>query len=81
MTIKTFPGTNEMRRIMGWEDASSTAIELLRRLDETGSINSAAKVMGLSYKSAWQKLDQLNNIVPYPLITKQAGGAAGEGLC
>jgi len=64
---------------MGWEITSTTAIELLRKLDQTGSINSAAKAVGLSYKSAWQKLEALNNIVPYPLLNKQTGGSGGGG--
>lgn len=64
---------------MGWEASSTTAIELLRKLDQTGSINSAAKAVGLSYKSAWLKLEQLNNIVPYPLLNKQTGGSGGGG--
>lgn len=78
MMKQMIPGPEEIRRIMGWE-ISTTAIELLQMLDQTGSINSAAKAMGISYKSAWQKLDQLNNIVPYPLIAKQAGGSGGGG--
>ncbi|WP_245694948.1 TOBE domain-containing protein [Desulforhopalus singaporensis] len=79
MDGKSVPGTDEMRKIMGWEISSITAVELLRRLDQTGSINSAAKAVGLSYKSAWQKLEQLNNIVPYPLVSKQTGGSGGGG--
>jgi molybdate transport system regulatory protein len=69
---------NEICQIMGWS-ASSPAIELLKVLDQTGSINSAAKAVGLSYKSAWQKLDQINNLLPYPLVNKQTGGSGGGG--
>jgi len=78
-TRQKIPAANEIRRIMGWEITSTTAIELLRKLDQTGSINSAAKAVGLSYKSAWQKLEQLNNLVPYPLLSKQTGGSGGGG--
>ena len=72
-------GASEIRRIMGWEISSAVGIELLRKLDQTGSINSAAKAIGVSYKSAWQKLEQLNNIVPFPLLNKQTGGSGGGG--
>lgn len=79
MNRQALPRIHELRKIMGWEVSSTTAIDLLCKLDQTGSINSAAKEVGLSYKSAWQKLDQLNNIVTYPLITKQTGGSGGGG--
>jgi molybdate transport system regulatory protein len=29
-------------------------VELLERIEETGSINKAAKEMGMSYKKAWE---------------------------
>jgi molybdate transport system regulatory protein len=64
--------------LLGWP-ASNQALELLKKLDETGSINSAAKALGISYKSAWQKLDALNNLLPYPLLHKQTGGTGGGG--
>lgn len=79
MNKQSVTGVSEMRRIMGWENAGTAAIELLRKIEQTGSINSAAKAIGLSYKSAWQKLEQLNNIVPYPLLHKQTGGSGGGG--
>lgn len=63
---------------MGWSSHSPT-IELLSVLDSTGSINSAAKAVGLSYKSAWQKIEQINNLLPYSLVVKQTGGSGGGG--
>ncbi len=78
--MKTHPCTpeNEIREILGWSSDSPT-IELLRVLERTGSINSAAKAVGLSYKSAWQKIEQVNNLLPYPLVVKQTGGSGGGG--
>jgi len=69
---------SEIREILGWS-SDSPAIELLSVLDRTGSINSAAKAVGLSYKSAWQKIEQINNLLPYPLVVKQTGGSGGGG--
>jgi molybdate transport repressor ModE-like protein len=37
------------------------------------SINSAAQSLGKQYKSAWQKLDQIVNLLPYPLVKKRTG--------
>ncbi|BDD86513.1 TOBE domain-containing protein [Desulfofustis limnaeus] len=57
----------------------SQIIELLTALDRTGSINRAARDVGLQYKSAWVKLEQINNLLPFPLLKKQAGGSGGGG--
>ncbi|TKB25209.1 LysR family transcriptional regulator [Desulfopila sp. IMCC35006] len=65
-------------QIMGWT-AARPAVLLLQALERTGSINSAAQVLGIQYKSAWQKLDQINNLLPYPLVVKRAGGSGGGG--
>jgi molybdate transport system regulatory protein len=64
--------------LLGWSSGNQT-IELLQKLNETGSINSAAKAIGISYKSAWQKLDAVNNLLPYSLLRKQTGGVGGGG--
>ncbi|WP_136799100.1 TOBE domain-containing protein [Desulfosediminicola ganghwensis] len=64
--------------IMGWT-ANNTTVLLLEALDETGSINKAAQQVGLQYKSAWQKLDRMNNILPFQLYIKKTGGSGGGG--
>ncbi|WP_417916750.1 TOBE domain-containing protein [Candidatus Electronema sp. JC] len=64
--------------IIGWP-GSSPATQLLQALEKTGSINGAAQAVGMQYKSAWQKLDQISNLLPYPLLTKRAGGSGGGG--
>ena len=79
MTEKDMSTVHDIRKIMGWEPAANLPIELLQKLDQTGSINRAAKAVGISYKAAWQRLEQLNNIVPYPLLNKQTGGSGGGG--
>ena len=69
---------NTIYQIMGWT-AGKPAILLLQALERTGSINSAAQSLGMQYKSAWQKLDQINNLLPYPLVVKRTGGSGGGG--
>lgn len=64
--------------IIGWSGSSPT-VQLLQALEEVGSINGAAQAVGMQYKSAWQKLDQISNLLPYPLLAKRAGGSGGGG--
>lgn len=64
--------------IIGWSGSSPT-VRLLQALEEVGSINGAAQAVGIQYKSAWQKLDQISNLLPYPLLAKRAGGSGGGG--
>jgi len=54
-------------------------IELLSLIDETGSISSAARTMGMSYKGAWQAVDAMNNLADKPLVERMTGGKHGGG--
>lgn len=78
METQTIRQEINISEIMGWS-TTSQSIELLKALESTGSINSAAKSVGLQYKSAWQKIEQINNLLPYPLVNKQTGGNGGGG--
>ena len=54
-------------------------VELLERIVETGSINQAAKQMGMSYKKAWEMVNSLNAQAKKPLVVTQTGGEKGGG--
>jgi len=54
-------------------------VELLERIDDTGSISQAAKQMHMSYKKAWEIINALNTQAAHPLVVKQTGGAKGGG--
>ena len=54
-------------------------LELLEHIDATGSISSAATVMGMSYKAAWEAVEQINNLSEQPLVERKAGGQKGGG--
>lgn len=54
-------------------------INLLKAIDEQGSINQAAKQMKLSYKGAWQIIERANNLAPKILINTATGGSHGGG--
>ena len=66
-------------RLVGTLD--SRMIDLLRSIDQSGSINKAAKQIGLSYKGAWQMIERANNLAPKVLITTTTGGSKGGGTC
>lgn len=54
-------------------------IELLFAIDKTGSISKAAKEVPMSYKSAWDAIDNMNNLSPYPIVERETGGKGGGG--
>ncbi|MBV5320380.1 MAG: TOBE domain-containing protein [Sulfuricurvum sp.] len=54
-------------------------IELLERIDKTGSINAAAKEMKMSYKAAWERINGMNALADQPLIDRLTGGRGGGG--
>ncbi|PHM18008.1 MAG: ModE family transcriptional regulator [Sulfuricurvum sp. PD_MW2] len=54
-------------------------IELLERIDKTGSINAAAKEMKMSYKAAWERINGMNALADQPLIERLTGGKGGGG--
>jgi molybdate transport system regulatory protein len=54
-------------------------IRLLEAIDKTGSISQAAKAVPLSYKAAWDAVDDMNNVAPEPLVNRSAGGRHGGG--
>ena len=57
----------------------SGRIELLKRIETTGSMNAAAKEMKMSYKAAWERVNSMNDLADKPLIEKKTGGKGGGG--
>jgi len=52
---------------------------LLAAIDSTGSINQAAKDVGLTYKGAWEMIERANNLSPKILVSTAIGGRSGGG--
>lgn len=52
---------------------------LLQALQDTGSINKAARTSGLSYKGAWLLLETACNLAHEALLETATGGAGGGG--
>ncbi|MFZ6048415.1 TOBE domain-containing protein [Pseudomonas sp. CR3202] len=54
-------------------------LALLEQIAVQGSITRAAKAAGLSYKAAWDAIDELNNLAEKPLVERSVGGKGGGG--
>ena len=58
---------------------SSAREELLKEIDREGSINKAAKKLGISYKKAWLLIKHMEERLGYPILEKKRGGVSGGG--
>ena len=73
------PLSKTLQHVLGWSGDENPATRLLESIASCGSINRAAKDVGLSYKAAWEKIENLNNLSEKPLIVRQVGGSGGGG--
>ena len=51
--------------------------ELLRLVQKSGSINAAAKAMGITYRKAWTYIDAMEKRLGFPLVNRLKGGSGG----
>lgn len=54
-------------------------VELLRRIEETGSLSAAGRAMRMSYKRAWSMVEELNRTFDAPLVSLSRGGSGHGG--
>lgn len=59
--------------------ADPRRIELLRQVKESGSISQGAKLAGISYKSAWDAINEMNQLADRTLVERATGGKGGGG--
>ncbi|MGD0146442.1 MAG: TOBE domain-containing protein [Nitrososphaerales archaeon] len=64
------------------EDKKQTVLEevdarLLRRISETNSLTEAARVLGISYRNAWDRIKRLESRSGKKILESKAGGATG----
>lgn len=52
---------------------------LLKQIIKSGSITGAAKSMKMSYKKAWEMIDEMNKEGKEPLVIRVSGGKGGGG--
>jgi molybdate transport system regulatory protein len=54
-------------------------IALLENIGRHGSISAAGRAMDMSYKRAWDLVDEINRICRQPVVARQTGGKNGGG--
>ena len=63
----------------GKQLANLRRITLLKQISNTGSISQGAKLAGISYKAAWDAVNDMNTALPQPVINSEKGGKGGGG--
>lgn len=58
---------------------SAWRADLLSAIDETGSISAAAERMGLAYRRAWEKIQEMEAGLGVSLLDTAVGGPGGGG--
>jgi len=54
-------------------------VQLLKAIEETGSLTKAAKSLKMSYKKAWNLIDSVNKNAAEEVVSTNVGGKAGGG--
>lgn len=54
-------------------------VDLLEQIASFGSISAAARAMEMSYKRAWDLVEEMNGLFGKPLVSAQTGGRKGGG--
>ncbi len=67
-----------------WLDSNGKAFgegpyELLRLVQQTGSLRQAAGRMNMSYRKAWLLLRSMEERLGFPVLRRKVGGLAGGG--
>lgn len=74
------PATPRIRILAGSAIALGPGkADLLRAIDETGSISAAARRMRMSYRRAWLLVHTMNECFRSPLVEAEKGGPDGGG--
>jgi len=55
-------------------------VELLKAVAEVGSLNEAAKRLGMSYMRAWMLAKTMNRCFREPVMVAERGGKRGGGM-
>lgn len=58
---------------------SEGRLQLLKMIDETGSLNKASKALNISYQKAWRLIDEVSKASKNTIIETKIGGAKGGG--
>ncbi len=74
----------DIEALLTWRNQGRASIgrervAMLEAVAAQGSITAAAKALGLSYKTVWDGIDAINNLLPRPALIAQTGGRGGGG--
>jgi molybdate transport system regulatory protein len=58
---------------------SKWRVQLLAAVDQAGSISGAAEKMGVQYRLAWDRLEEMENGLGVRLVERHVGGVHGGG--
>jgi len=72
LKYKLWLSTNEEKNIVG-----ENIINLLKHIDKTGSLKSAATELNISYRKAWGNMKDAESQLNIQLVEKQRGGKDG----
>ena len=53
--------------------------QVLRRIEETGSLHKAALELNMSYRKAWLMIQAMEKRLGFPLLERKVGGVSGGG--
>ncbi|MFI8415444.1 molybdenum-dependent transcriptional regulator [Serratia sp. NPDC078593] len=59
--------------------ADPRRIALLKQVMHSGSISQGAKLAGISYKSAWDAVNEMNQLAEHTVVERATGGKGGGG--
>jgi molybdate transport system regulatory protein len=84
MTAPAKPGPADHRLSIRVDLASGARIgpgkvALLEQIGRTGSISAAGRALRMSYRRAWDLVEELNRTFGRPVVTTTAGGSGGGG--
>ena len=54
-------------------------VQLLQAIQEHRSISAAARALDMSYRRAWNLVDEMNQSLQSPAVTSATGGSGGGG--
>ena len=79
MTVSPAAPRLQIRVRLGGMAFGPGKADLLEQIGASGSISAAARAMRMSYKRAWELVDDMNRMFRAPLVATAAGGARGGG--
>ncbi|MHB8108659.1 MAG: winged helix-turn-helix domain-containing protein [Syntrophorhabdaceae bacterium] len=53
--------------------------QVLKRIEQTGSLHKAAQELNMSYRKAWLMIQAMEERLGFPLLERKVGGVSGGG--